>query len=74
MEKMTQEQRIIDYLNKHGKITQFEAMNRLGVIRLASRVSSLKKKGFPIKSEYKTVKNRFKEKCLIKEYSLEKGA
>lgn len=70
MSKMTQAQRILDYIDQFGSITQFEAMRDLGVMRLASRISDLKKGGYPIQSEVVAVKNRFDENCYIKRYSL----
>ena len=66
---MTQEQRIMQRLQK-GPITQMEAINELGVMRLASRISALKQKGEPIKKRMITVRNRYGEKCSICEYSL----
>ena len=70
MPKITQEQRVLDYIEENGSITQIEALRELGVMRLASRVSSLKKQGHPIKSEIVSVKNRYDETCRIKRYSL----
>jgi hypothetical protein len=70
MSKMTQAQRVLDYIDQFGSITQFEAMQDLGVMRLASRISDLKKDGYPIQSEVVAVKNRFEENCYIKRYSL----
>lgn len=70
MSKMTQSQRILDYIDEFGSITQFEAMRDLGVMRLASRISDLKRQGYPIHSEVIAVKNRFDENCYIKRYSL----
>ena len=70
MSKATQAERIVDYMEKFGSITQLEAIADLGVMRLASRISDLKKLGVPIKSETVAVKNRFEEDCYIKRYSL----
>jgi hypothetical protein len=70
--KPTQNERILDYISRFGSITQFEALQDLGVMRLASRISDLKSKGYPIVSRTETVKNRFGEKCSIKRYSMEK--
>lgn len=67
----TQNKRILDYLSKHGSITQLEALNSLGVMRLASRISDLRRQGWSIVSKVDTVENRFGEKCRIKRYSLE---
>ena len=70
MSKATQAQRVLAYMEQYGSITQYEALRDLGVMRLASRISDLKKKGYPIKSEVVAVKNRFDEDCYIKRYSL----
>lgn len=45
---MTHEEIIIKHLKEHGKLTSLVAMNRYRIMRLASRVSDLKKKGYPI--------------------------
>lgn len=70
MEKLTQCERVLAYIEEKGSITQLEALNDLGVFRLASRVSDLRKLGYPITSKMETVKNRFGENCKIKRYSL----
>ena len=70
MSRKTQAQRILDYMTEFGSITQFEAMRDLGVMRLASRISDLKKIGYPIQSEVVAVRNRYDENCYIKKYSL----
>lgn len=70
MSKATQAERIVQYMEEFGSITQFEALKDLGVMRLASRISDLKKQGIPIKSEVISVKNRYNEDCYIKRYSL----
>lgn len=68
--KPTQNDRILDYINRFGSITQQDALNDLGVMRLASRISDLKKRGYPIVSTIEPVKNRFGETCHIKRYSM----
>ena len=70
--KPTQNERIIDYINQFGSITQLEALQDLGVMRLASRISDLRRLGYPIIDKTETVKNRFQETCHIKRYSIEK--
>lgn len=64
----TQETRVLEYMREHGSITQLEALNELAVFRLASRISSLKKKGYNIVGERVEVKNRYGESCYIKRY------
>lgn len=68
----TQEQRVLAYIEQFGSITQRDAYLDLGIMRLASRISSLKQKGYPITSRMITVENRFGEKVSIKQYSLKK--
>ena len=70
MSKVTQSQRVLDYIDEFGSITQLEAWKELGVMRLASRISDLKKQGYPITSKVETVKNRFGENCYVKRYCL----
>ena len=68
--KATQSERIVQYMKEFGSITQFEAFRDLGCMRLASRISALKKMGYPIESQTEAVKNRYGENCYIKRYSL----
>ncbi len=68
--KPTQNERILDYIDRFGSITQFEALQDLGVMRLASRISDLRSLGYPITSTIEVVKNRFGEKCHIKRYRM----
>ena len=68
--KPTQNERILDYIAEFGSITQLDALKDLGVMRLASRISDLKRLGYPIVSEIETVNNRFGEKCHIKRYRM----
>lgn len=70
MSKVTQTQRVLDYMDTFGGITQLDALKDLGVMRLASRISDLKKQGYPIESKVEVVKNRFGENCYVKRYSL----
>ena len=67
--KPTQAQRVLDYIREHGSITQLEALQEIGVMRLASRISELKKQGYAIVSKMVSVTNRYEETCHIKQYS-----
>lgn len=68
--KPTQNDRIIDYIKRFGSITQIEALQDLGVMRLASRISDLRRLCYPIISDTETVKNRYGEKCHVKRYRI----
>ena len=71
--KPTQAQRVLDYIKEFGSITQIEALRDLGVMRLASRITDLRRQGVRIKSVTDTVKNRYGESCHIKRYSLKES-
>lgn len=66
----TQNERILDYIAKNGSITQLEALTECSVMRLASRVSDLRRKGYPITSKMVRVQNSYGETCHVKRYSL----
>ncbi len=66
---MTQAERVLKYIRDFGSITQLEAMKDIGVMRLASRISDLRKDGYNIEGKMEAVENRYGEKCYIKRYS-----
>ncbi len=66
----TQNERILDYLDKKGSITANEAEDYLGIRRLASRITDLKRLGYVFESDWVEVKNRWGEKTRIKRYRL----
>jgi hypothetical protein len=57
-----------------GSISQFEAMKDLGVMRLASRISEMKKSGMLISSRMETGRNRYGEEIHFKRYFIEEEA
>ena len=65
----TQCDRIIDYITQNGSITSLEAMESLGVMRLASRINDLRRNGFSIASETVKSKNRFGETVYFSRYT-----
>lgn len=71
--KPTQNERILDYIAEFGSITQLDALRELGVMRLASRISDLRRQGYNIISTTDSVKNRFGERCYIKRYTFGEG-
>lgn len=68
---LTQCERILKYIAWNGSISQREAMNELGIYRLASRINDLKRRGYNIVGETKTGRNRYGEKTSFKVYRLE---
>ena len=66
----TQCDRLLSYLQEYGSITQLEALRELGIMRLASRMSELKKEGVSFTKEMVSVKNRYGEKVSFARYTL----
>ena len=71
--KTSQCERIVEYMRKHGAITQMQAYLDIGCWRLASRICDLKKRGYLIRTETVYVKNRYGEKVPVAKYSLIEG-
>lgn len=70
----TQNERVLDYIRVYGSITPLEAMRDLGVMRLAARVSDLKRQGYNIVGSTEVVKNRFGEDCRVAKYEIAHNA
>lgn len=70
---MTQTTRILNYMETEGSITQLDALKEFGCMRLASRISELRRAGVPIKRTMEASKNRYGEKVHYARYSLEVG-
>lgn len=71
---MHQNDRILRHLQDHGSISALEALEEHGIMRLASRISDLRKSGVPIRREMVSGKNRYGEQINYARYSIEQGA
>ena len=65
---MTQCETILRHMEDFGSITSLEAMQEYGIMRLASRITDLKKTGIPIHREMVTQKNRYGETVTFARY------
>ena len=68
--KMTQCEKILQYIEENGSITPLDALREFGCMRLASRICDLKKMGYNIKREMETGKNKNGEDVLYARYSI----
>ena len=68
--KLSQCERIVRYIEENGSITQLDALREFGCMRLASRISDLKKQGVPVRRTMETSKNRYGEPISYARYSL----
>ena len=67
----TQNQQILRHLQTHKMgITAMQALDKFGCMRLASRISDLRRMGYEISREMIAVKNRDGETCYVANYKL----
>lgn len=67
---MSQCERILQYIEDNGSITQLDALREFGCMRLASRVSDLKRLGYPIITDTEKSKNRYGESISYARYRM----
>lgn len=65
----TQCDMVLQYLKDFGSITQLEALQDLGIMRLASRVSEINKFNKIIKTEFVYSTNRYGKPIKFAKYS-----
>ena len=73
-EKMTQCEMILDYMRRTGSITQKEAYDALGCLRLSGRIYDLKQAGYSINGVMESKPNRFGKIASYTRYFLKEGA
>lgn len=59
---------ILKYMQNYGSITPKEAEKYIGCMRLAARISDLKRMGYAIGTRRKAVEGRDKTVAIIAEY------
>lgn len=68
--KESQCKKILQYIEENGSITQLDALREFGCMRLASRMSDLKKRGYPVEMRMETAKNRYGVPVRYARYSI----
>ncbi len=68
--KSTQCDKVLQYMKTFGSITQMEAFFDIGCMRLASRITDLRQRGYAIGRRTKTAKNRYGDSVSFAEYYL----
>ena len=68
--KITQRDRVINYIREFGSISSWEAYKDLGITQLATRIKELKEQGYEFKTEWESSTNRYGEKTDYKRYYL----
>lgn len=67
---MTQNQKILRYMKQYGSITPLEALQEFGCMRLAARISDLRRMGIGIKSRTTASVNQYGEIVHFAKYTL----
>lgn len=67
---MTQYDLILKYMKDFGTISPYEAFRDLGITKLATRISEMRKNGYEFNSEWVTTTNRYGQEIRYKRYSL----
>lgn len=71
--RVTQDDRVLAYMQSHGGITQKIAINEFGAYRLSAIIHRLRHdRGIAIVSENMTEKNRYEDSCTFANYKLKK--
>lgn len=65
---MTQKERVLDYIDRFGSITQKEAFEDLGCMRLAARIADIEADGIAIDRTMEKSRNRFGEAVSYMRY------
>ena len=68
--KQTHAKRTLEYMERHGGITQAEAADAFGCWRLSAVIFNLRAAGWPIVTDIVEVSNRYGKKCRVARYRL----
>lgn len=69
---MTQKELILKYIQDFGSITPMDAFTDLGITKLATRISEMRRTGINIKIDIEKGKNRYQKSIRYARYSLKK--
>ena len=68
--KITQYDRVLDYLKKHKSITSLQSIRLFGNTRLSATIYNLRQDGYSISSNKVARKNRYGDKVYFARYEL----
>ena len=68
--KLTQHDRILDYIKTFGSITTLDAFRDLGITKLTTKISEMRAAGIDITGTPEIAENRYGEKCHFNRYTL----
>lgn len=71
MNKLSHNQRLLNYFQRYETINPLEAWSKLGIYRLGARIFDLRAAGHVINRRMIDVQNRFGEVCRVAQYQLQ---
>lgn len=66
--RVSQHERIVAYIANFGSISPLEAFRDLGITKLATRISEMRKDGMQFDQKIETTKNRYGERVRYMRY------
>ena len=69
---MSQVDRVMEYMERRGSITQAEAIEAFGCYRLGARIADLKERGVAVGRIMEEGQNRFGERTRYARYFIQK--
>lgn len=70
--KITQKDRVLQYLKDYGSITSWEAIQQFGATRISAIIFNLKKDGYEFDEEWEHTTNRYADPVSYKRYVLKR--
>ena len=71
--KTSQCEKILTFLRECGSITPLDAIREFSCLRLGARIWDLKQKGYKIRTDIESVKNRYGDTVHYARYTLLEG-
>lgn len=70
MKRITQRDRVLQYLKDNAFITSYDAFKKIGCTQLATRISELKDRGYKFRKERVKTQNMYGDKTHYDKYYL----
>lgn len=70
--RLTQEERVLEYITEHGSITTWDAFADLGITRLSAKIFDLTRDGYEFDKKVEKATNRYGKQVHFTRYSLRK--
>lgn len=72
--KITQRDRVLQFMNEHGSITAYEAFTEIGCTQLSARICELEAEGYVFDKELIKTKNRYGDNTHYYRYRIARAA